>query len=229
MDIYGWTCRAGRPCWPAAPPSKAARWARSILNCRQQLGPTDLLLRSSYRTQGNTQRQMIANLKGSASLVLTSRVNRKKVRVLDQLAIGVLGPTLTLATGKGGAMKCVVGDMVFNRGEGRIRSLIIDTDTMTFHGKGQMDLNRQRIDVTLVPLGKGLLRGGIKPFVVRAYGPLTNIKTRLDFGALAVESFKTLANTVAAPVRIIKRLLRRRSPVTRRAAACNKAIAALGK
>ena len=191
------------------------------------IGPTDILLNSRYRSQGRTAKDLISNLGGQVSIIVTSTAKAAEVSLMDKLATGALGPVVIIASDRGGKLRCVVGQMVFVRGIGRTRDLLIETAKITYRGEGIFNLRNQHVSAVIVPIGKGLLRGRIRPFAIRVSGPLRRPRVRLAVGRAAIQTLKSVAGTTKAPVKVLRRLLGGQGPLPVVQSTCQKAIAKL--
>jgi hypothetical protein len=113
-------------------------------------GPSDL--RFKLQSQGNSVRQWMAALDGSASLnMVGGRINDDLVNV----ALASIFEALTLAGGSdGGQVNCAVGQLAIADGIVQSRRMVADLRGATIVGGGRIDLRNETIAMRFAPASK---------------------------------------------------------------------------
>jgi uncharacterized protein involved in outer membrane biogenesis len=146
-------------------------------------GPSDL--RFKLQSQGNSVRQWMAALDGSASLnMVGGRINDDLVNV----ALASIFETLTLAGGSdGGQVNCAVGQLAIADGIVQSQRMVADLRGATIVGGGRIDLRNETIAMRFSPASKRTsLATFAGPFDV--VGPLAEPNVGPDAAATAMSA-----------------------------------------
>ena len=110
---------------------------------------------------------------------------------------------LELLVQKPGELQVVCGVFALRfdgRGVGRGQRLVLDTNRMTFYGKGAVDLPREALDFRFVPAGKGVsLTQFASILPVRITGPLTRPEVAIEATAIPKRVVSELLGLVTRP------------------------------
>ena len=120
---------------------------------------------------GNTLEAWLANATGDAQLTLSGGT----IASLLDAEIGLQGGKIMrslLGGSQAVALRCASIDAHVERGRGRIRSLVIDSERTRTDGSGGFDLGKQTADIVLTPEAK---EGGLLVLnrSIRLHGPIS--------------------------------------------------------
>lgn len=96
-------------------------------------------------------------------------------------------------------LNCLAGDFAVTRGVMQARTLVLDTEDATINVTGQIDLARERLNLTIEPDSKGLRVISLRaPLYVR--GTFRNPQVEIDKGVLAMRAGGAAVLAALAPV-----------------------------
>ncbi len=171
-------------------------------------GSIDLRLTS----RGRSAAEMAASLAGESKLFVGN--GRIKAQALD-LAVGglttVLG-SLFEKDSEWSALNCAVSRVVFDKGVGTHKLLLVDTGASTVTGEGKIDLAKDRIEMKLTPRAKSptlnvavpirisgsLGRPTVRPDALGAVARLGRLLGAVVFPPAAILAFADFGNGEAA-------------------------------
>jgi AsmA family protein len=96
-------------------------------------------------------------------------------------------------------MNCAVSDFTVNKGVLQTRAFVIDTKDATIYVKGDVNLAREQLALTILPESKGLRLISLRsPLYVN--GPFKKPEVGVDKGVLAAKAGSAIALGALAPV-----------------------------
>ncbi|HUT50453.1 MAG TPA: AsmA family protein [Alphaproteobacteria bacterium] len=171
-----------------------------------KLPAAKVTLRLRLRGSGDTLAATVASADGHAVFVLRTPQAEKGTGWVSGLGSGLVGTISTVVTQRGGALRCIVARMPIVKGVGKSNILLIDTERLSFFGRGTLDLSRESVDALFVPRQKFIGASRIKLFTVRMTGPIDRPKAKLDFGSAALATAKSAIGIAWLPVKLLTKL-----------------------
>jgi uncharacterized protein involved in outer membrane biogenesis len=147
---------------------------------------------------GNSVALLLASSNGELKAMMRSGTISKLL--LDEIGLNLGSVILAKLLGdKDVKLNCAVGDFAVTNGVMQARSVVVDTEHSTLNVEGRVDLARERLDLTLKPVSKGLrLISFTGPLYVT--GSFAAPKVDVDRGLLALKAASAVALAVVVPL-----------------------------
>ena len=160
----------------------------------------DVNVGARLTANGRTLAELISGMTGNVTLILGSLQAKDDANALEELGTGVLASLVHFGSLKGGKVQCVVVSMDFQQGLGRSRLMLIDTEAMSFYGKGTIDLRKWHANIVMLPQNKTMITRHFRLAAVRFSGPIDDAKPSLAVGEAAEANIKGVFKALADPL-----------------------------
>jgi len=144
----------------------------------------------------------VASLLGASNGEIKTLINQGTVSklLLEEMGLNIGSVILTRLVGdKQVRLNCLAADFGVSRGVMQTHSFVVDTDDAILDVTGNVDLARERLDLTVHPNSKGLRLLSLRaPLYVR--GSFKQPRVSIDKGVLALKAGGALALAILAPV-----------------------------
>jgi len=183
-------------------------------------------LHVDVRGVGDTPRAIASSLSGRSWLVGGPGRVANDGLVLLTFGIGSLQKLLTRGSVNAENVNCVVARFDFTAGIGRSRVLVIDSNRLTFLGRGNVNLRSEQMNLLFVPRTKETGLGDVTLHPVRLAGPIRRPSATVDASAAANEVAKNIYGSARRSINWVGSLIGASSRGKKRGSPCPGAIAA---